>query len=451
MQCNEINSLNTIRHITGIDANRHQVHCRIIILLFSLLEQVAVSAVKLISRAPPIMTFYTTSKEIPNYEARAISFIIFTIKLLFGLDEETEHELSRCAKIINLKAKMSNLQLPQMFVWSDWIKFIEYRKFVIKEHHFPTNFLYDNTVHNPNSLVSYLNEQNEKHASEEILNVEYDVLRQLLLKLQQKQPSKITFPISLTPFYDYQNVIKFNNENLLPIIHEKFHHTTIDFLVRPYNYLKFASDDGKVRVIHHGKNSNLQFEKIVDCKLEARHEMETRRQCYVVKMTNDLECMLQPTEETAISEPVVDSKPFIRAHRKLYKKLHANNIAKVQVVSKGTVLDDIKQDAIPNIEVSYDEHYYPYERYWLRSMGVTNISKERFDEFFKKFPCSFRLLFCECARIIEQPEKDLFVEYNNVEIYLSYVAKNVASHNKQTNSYFSNNLKKLIQKAKDHW
>lgn len=196
------------------------MRCRCIILLFSCLAQVALSAVKLMSRAPPSMMVTSKSKEIPNYEARAISFIIFTMKLLFGLDDETEHELSRCAEIINSKANVSNLGLPKMFVWSNWIKFIEYRKFVIKEHHFPTNFLYDNAVQNPDLLVNFLKEQNEKHELDDIFNVECDVLRQLLLKLQQEQSSKISFPISLTPFTDYIDAIKFENENLLPIIDE---------------------------------------------------------------------------------------------------------------------------------------------------------------------------------------------------------------------------------------
>lgn len=120
-------------------------------------------------------------------------------------------------------------------------------------------------------------------------------------------------------------------------------------------------------------------------------------------------------------------------------------------VSKGTLLDDVNQETINKIEESCNIHYYPYERYWLRSQDVTFTSKERFDEFFKKFPYSFRLLFSECARIIEQPEKDLFIDYNNVEIYLSYIAKYTKHQHYRTNSYFDDDLRKMIQKAKVQW
>lgn len=403
------------------------------------------------SRAPPSMKFTKKCKEIPNYEARAISFIIFTMKLLFGLDNETEHELSRCAEIINSRATISSLELPKMFVWDKWIKFIEYRKFIVKEFHFPSNFLYDNTVPNPELYVNFLKEQKEKHEIDDIFNVEYDVLRQLLLKLQQELPSKITFPISLTPFNDYIDAIKFYNE-LLPIVNEKFSHTTVDFLIRPYQYLKFASDNGKVRVIHHGKNTNWSFEKIKLYKTDIIHERKKCNQLYVVEMTNDLEDMLQQTEETTpTEEPLIDGNKIVNIHRKLHKNLHAKNITKVQEISKGTILDDINMETVPKITESYNTHYYPYERYWLRSEDVTFSSKERFDDFLNKFPYSFRLLFHECARIIEQPEKELFVDYNNVEIYLSYVAKYTEFQHCRSKSHFNEDLNKLVQKAKVHW
>lgn len=38
---------------------------------------------------------------IPNYEARAMAFIIVVLKVLFGLDGITEHIISKTAEHIN--------------------------------------------------------------------------------------------------------------------------------------------------------------------------------------------------------------------------------------------------------------------------------------------------------------------------------------------------------------
>ena len=58
-------------------------------------------AEKLFLSSPSIMEFIGKSPLIPNYEGRAMAYVIVVMKSLFGLDDITEKEISRVADKIN--------------------------------------------------------------------------------------------------------------------------------------------------------------------------------------------------------------------------------------------------------------------------------------------------------------------------------------------------------------
>lgn len=51
--------------------------------------------------SPPSMKFIKSLKRFPNYEGRAMAFVIFVLKLLLGLDGKTEYEISKVTKKLN--------------------------------------------------------------------------------------------------------------------------------------------------------------------------------------------------------------------------------------------------------------------------------------------------------------------------------------------------------------
>lgn len=62
-------------------------------------------AERLIALAPPKMLFNSKKSYIPNYEGRAIAFIIIVLKTLLALDGVTEYQISRIAEKINRYVK----------------------------------------------------------------------------------------------------------------------------------------------------------------------------------------------------------------------------------------------------------------------------------------------------------------------------------------------------------
>ncbi|XP_046390507.1 TATA box-binding protein-associated factor RNA polymerase I subunit B isoform X2 [Ischnura elegans] len=87
-------------------------------------------------------------KELPNYEGRAMSFLLYSLKLLFGLDGFTEENLSKFAseanKILGLSDESNDLASndsgglkQKLFVWKEWVKYIEFRSSLISRWNYP--------------------------------------------------------------------------------------------------------------------------------------------------------------------------------------------------------------------------------------------------------------------------------------------------------------------------
>lgn len=73
----------------------------------------------------------------PGYEARAMAYIIFTLKLLYGLDGFKEQRISLAAQKLNNKIEQLNRKTfekqPLLFVWNEWVEYIEMRKVIVAQ------------------------------------------------------------------------------------------------------------------------------------------------------------------------------------------------------------------------------------------------------------------------------------------------------------------------------
>lgn len=108
---------------------------------------------------PPEMPFLPHSF-IPNYEGRAMAYIVFVLKLLFGVDGYREHEMSDAARKVN-QAAMKIEQRKLIFVYEDWREHIEYRRVVLEKFYYPTIFHPDYDGEQPykafNAMLASLN------------------------------------------------------------------------------------------------------------------------------------------------------------------------------------------------------------------------------------------------------------------------------------------------------
>lgn len=223
---------------------------------------------KLIAFCPPQMKVHFTnnpSMAVPNYEGRAMAYILFILKLFFGLDNEREYHISKAAQKINEKLTEFDERQTHLFVWTEWKHFIEMRNIIVAQCHFSTAIHLDsNTEKRPDLFIDYLQKAAENStAQDSYRKLQMDnikVIFEQVLKLHEHQtmpmPS-ITFPPTLTPLSTYMTYIE-ANQSLQSIIkipgYMRTRHETRDFL----SFLKPKS----LRSYFRHNNMNLQLNRL---------------------------------------------------------------------------------------------------------------------------------------------------------------------------------------------
>ncbi|XP_058812256.1 TATA box-binding protein-associated factor RNA polymerase I subunit B [Topomyia yanbarensis] len=76
---------------------------------------------------------------LPNYECRAMSFIIFVLKLLFGLNGTTEMKMSKSAAKLNRTLSNVGLFDTSVFVFTEWVRYLEMRRVILGQVNYAIN------------------------------------------------------------------------------------------------------------------------------------------------------------------------------------------------------------------------------------------------------------------------------------------------------------------------
>ncbi|XP_039315147.1 uncharacterized protein LOC105201074 isoform X2 [Solenopsis invicta] len=124
-------------------------------------------AERLISLFPPKMMFDKKSC-IPNYEGRAMAFIIVVLKTLLSLDDITENEISNVVDKINSAISDEGIYDTKLFSFREWQKYVECRRAVLINTHCPTKLKYNPNIPDVNSLfIKFLESIGSKTDREE--------------------------------------------------------------------------------------------------------------------------------------------------------------------------------------------------------------------------------------------------------------------------------------------
>ncbi|KAK6637488.1 hypothetical protein RUM44_007905 [Polyplax serrata] len=202
-------------------------------------------------------------KQFPCCEAQAMASIIFVMKLLFGLNDKTEYFLSDLATYSN-KINEKRTESSVLFVFEDWQKFIECRKAVLIEFHYPTHEQLNNDalISSKKFLHMLYEESKDEHRRERFLPYpKYytdenftEALKDILDHLTEPMEiQSIEFRPSLTPQSSYiksiisniretdENPARQKTENVeVPeeILTKSFTDASIDFVYAPEKYLE---------------------------------------------------------------------------------------------------------------------------------------------------------------------------------------------------------------------
>lgn len=179
---------------------------------------------RLINLHPPKMEWDKQNYS-PCYESRAMAYIIFALKLLFGIDGYKEKKLTNSARRVNAElAQMNPSDLKELFVWDDWVDFIELRKVILSKHKLsmceqfnvipPKEMYLDCLGKDAQSKLITLSKEMVKR-QENIRAVFQHFLHSCENENQDQSPPNFT--PSLTPCHNYLKCLKLDQTHSLAI------------------------------------------------------------------------------------------------------------------------------------------------------------------------------------------------------------------------------------------
>lgn len=231
---------------------------------------------------PPDMNMKNSgslTRAVPNFEGRAMAYVIFILKLFFGLDDKREFEISKSVQVINDKLSENDSKHNALFVWSEWVEYIKMRNVILSQCHYPTAMQIDpNAKMHTDMYVDFLKRVNEdsqceeKYRKHEMENIRFlfDQIVQLHNQQdvsQQRKPS-CHFSPSHTPFYSYMQHINSDRTIKSQIYVPEFmnvDHDARDFMafLKPNKLQKlFRTYDWKLRIKELSFNTDTHFSDI---------------------------------------------------------------------------------------------------------------------------------------------------------------------------------------------
>ncbi|XP_069695456.1 TATA box-binding protein-associated factor RNA polymerase I subunit B isoform X2 [Periplaneta americana] len=410
----------------------------------------------LMSIAPPAMIYKKSMKYIPHYEGRVMAFIIVLLKLLLGLDGKTEDKVSKVSKKLNRLLENDPASDTRLFVWNDWVKYIECRKSVLAAFHFPTEVAQNpDKFSDPSAFIKFW----EKMKTKDKFRQDRIILSQLhkmnpeltsaleyaFLKLEKNDSGRdnvLNFVPSLTPRKSHLETILQSKSSSLSstvrnILNQDFTTTKLQHLIKPEEYIAMAEKKG-INLVVKKKIAQRKVEGINVVKLQYQnnkkkvYEIVSKSENYVKetgkskgshKECNEDSELLEINEDCDIFENSKSQKLFHPSKIFYNLPLAAEKILmcclKEQSESDARSLDEVIKEKYINEIKNKVTLYLPFQNYWLREVGMNTrrLNTEDFErEVLNELPFSFRWLLKECASILHVSVDTLYYEVLTVEL-----------------------------------
>ncbi|KAK9294609.1 hypothetical protein QLX08_010833 [Tetragonisca angustula] len=225
---------------------------------------------RLIALSVPKMVFNVKTSCIPNYEGRAIAFIIVVLKILLGLDGITEYRISRIAENINSVAIKRGLLKEKLFSFEEWQKYIECRKTILVHAHYPTKVKYSPDSDGIDDLylkfLEFISSKSNRNEPE-IKNSKYYLPEEIISAMAKHitslnindSPLKAIdiFPPSLTPLYSYlEHLLDHPFYDIPNVLRNNFFSTKVGYMTKSDVLTQLATEcDIELEII----DSNVHF------------------------------------------------------------------------------------------------------------------------------------------------------------------------------------------------
>lgn len=391
---------------------------------------------KFVNYCPPEMEYNAENRLqlrlIPNFEGRAMSYVLFLLKLLFGLDDERESMISDSAREFN-KLIPDHPEL-HLFVVEDWLRMLRVRRIVIEKFHMPTAVRrpWEDSGDNSQGLESNAQRYTEhiKHMYESKIPTErlkrpasdaFAVANntfQLLAGLNERNQSQrgdseermavdksYNFNATLTPLRDYTKVLLEEHSKMNPLMSK----STEECLREDFTF-------NSVQVFYGDRTST---DKLKDTLLETKSMnlgikelgLSTRKLEVVEANRHDRNTVSSSCKIQVEFVPQEVTKKLIKGFKRIRVNLPKTVENEENELNKSNSDHNSSQSKMETADILL---YTSNMDYWVQFSSYRDPSKpfppEAYAELIESIPNNFKFLVFEMARTIEQDPRYLFLE-----------------------------------------
>lgn len=409
-----------------------------------------------------------------NYEGRAMAYILFTLKLLFGLDDSREYLISSSCREINKRIdELSSdndgaVQQKPLFIWSDWVDYIEMRDIILTQLHCPTAMkTYGHGDGMATMYLEYLTKTDEKNADVKSTFKPYAKLMQRVkdqfqatYNINPKLNERIAFYPSLTPKRTYMEEVRYRDQSeifvptFMDVAHEErdiepfLNPSKLQSFFRPHqiklavNKLKCNADidlicsghgtklaDSEGTANRFGNYCLYDFDITTQEWLDELNEQKSRETKRLPKdeAKQSVETRLEAIREynrLAKEEKLANRQNGVTTRKRTKRSSTERSPSIFDCVSSDEdEEDDVQWKETLDFSVSNSDYYLLF--------NPLGANKTEFADFSKKFSKTFQWLLKQAADLVENQEIDVYFELMIIEYYF---AKDVKPSNKTFDS-----------------
>ncbi|XP_039275100.1 TATA box-binding protein-associated factor RNA polymerase I subunit B isoform X2 [Nilaparvata lugens] len=375
-------------------------------------------------------------------ESITMAYIIVVLKLFFGLNGRTEFNLSKLSNHLN---SLTGPEGKKYFSWTEWTRFIECRKYVVADYHYPTRITHLSkqafVQSDKNSYLNYIRQKKivnfKKSDTTEWEKYVTQTVEELGDSNSKHSPE---FAPSLTPLSTYANSLLDDPDCHLSA--QVTHLLRDDFsqqhLILPDKYARLGK---AYKVSINVNRASLRpktisnFDSMIDDPKSYSFEnrnvealiIDDRESNLVHESFGD-KTMITPEKRCAASPRTPKSSLSKKRKRRSSFSMHEIDVSKIAENLLKKRLSEVSMnrngiDAMFSCANNSDENSKnvsftvdnPYAHYWVIHFK-DSITKEDFGNLSKRlFPVTFYWLIHECSNMINVSAIDLYSYILKVE------------------------------------
>lgn len=405
-----------------------------------------------------------TGRFTPLYEARAMAYIIFILKLLFGLDDSMEHEISESSRKIN-----ETVPAAKLFVFDDWLKYLEMRKVILSQAYMPFSVMFK-TECDSNRRYEFLKKEHGEEDATYFRKIQVDNLSRIidsfLSNFHQDEPEEFDFSLpSLTPNFTYfQTILNSSKKLTIPdFMHSNPSDFSIAAFINPRSLKNIVKDNMyKLKVEELKLREHVEIEKFNNFRTLYHFRQHQHIRAKTVDFDIDSDTWEDQLKERRRNESFVFGnevtkqsfkKRLVNINRKEQKEKAPVAQKERLEVKQENLFDCLSEseDDIIDVEEDFEELIFKTSKmeYWSVMGTMKNFTAAEFEVVRKKLPLNLRWLVGYCANILDTNWQTIYNELLTIEATFIYVLEPMDSVTNMVN--FKNSCDNLVNGLRLNW